>query len=186
MRTSAVLLSFVCLLLLAAPVSGAAAEISRSIEIPESGAPVEVTVSLPADLVAAGLVEELPGGWEYLDSSLLPERVRVVDGTVLFALVNESGDLTYRVIPPDPCTGTFHGTLRDFSEGKQIDLPDTRVENGAVVETFAGQTDGDAAPDPTAAQTPRSPGFGVMGTILACAITAASILNMHRCRRNER
>ncbi|MGC9436231.1 MAG: hypothetical protein ACP5C4_09205 [Methanomicrobiales archaeon] len=185
MHTRTILLATICLLLLAFPVSVSATDVSRSMDIQGSGTPVEVTVSLPADLAVAGLVEELPVGWEYLDSSLSAHRVRVADGTVLFALVDGGGDLAYRVLPPETCTGTFHGTLHDFVNGTEIALPDTRVEEGRAV-TLADSGQPDTTPDSTPVQTPRSPGFGAMTALLAGSIASACIVGIHGRRRNGR
>jgi len=185
MHTRVVLLTTICLLLLAFPVSVSSAGVSRSVDIPASGGPVEITISLPADLAVAGLIEEIPDEWEYLNSSLPADRVRAVDGAVLFALVGGGGNLTYRLDPHGNCSGTFHGTLHDFINGTEIVLPDTRVEKGHAV-TISDRGQPDPTPGSTPEQAARSPGFGTMTSLLAGSIAAACIVKIHRHRRNKR
>ncbi|MHC1626046.1 MAG: hypothetical protein ACXQTG_04370 [Methanoculleaceae archaeon] len=180
MQIRTVLPATICLLLLAFPVSVSSAGVSRSLDIPASGGPVEVTITLPPDSPVAGLVEEIPAGWGYINSSLPADRVRAVGGAVLFAIVDGPGELTYRLDPHGNCSGIFHGTLHDFMNGTMTRLPDTVVEDGRAV-TVAVQTEGGVL-DGSARQeaSPGSPGFGSTATFLAAAAVMALFINRRR------
>ena len=80
---------------------GSAAVRSIAVAEVDSGAPVEVTISVSGLGAFGGVTETLPEGFAYLSSSLSDAAVSVDGQTVTFAIIGDTTTFTYTVRAPD-------------------------------------------------------------------------------------
>lgn len=147
---------YLLLILLIGGISPAAAEVTREVadQAPEPGSILNVSLHLPGDGFA-GIVEEIPEGFEYITSSLPDTAVSRSGNILLFAVVGED-EITYQVRVPDTGDGVFSGRWTDIKTGGHEAIPDTLV-------TVRGSTQ-------AARKSPESPGFASMMTFFALTV----------------
>lgn len=149
----------ICMLLLIAPAlaTDEAAVCQVSTAAPAPGSEATVTLSLNG-CEAGGIVETLPEGFVYVNSSLPADQVQVDGNRICFALLGET-TLTYVVRAPETGGGEITGEWWDFG----------------------ARTQGTIAPSSitVSEQTESSPGPGAL--LVLCALTA--VLLLWRCRR---
>lgn len=161
-----------CILILAAfcvvPVWANDAAVSR--EVDRSSVPVgdEVLVTLSVDsLSVGGVVETIPEGFAFLETSYPMEKYGVSGQTLTFAVIDER-EITYRVQAKTAGSWTFAGRWIDAVDKTEGAISPTVVSVGSGVAA-AGATPADAgqAPGPTSA--------GGAPWVVVPALTAAAV-----------
>lgn len=159
MKKVSIFILCICMLLLIAPAlaAGGAAARQVSTAAPAPGSEVTVTITLN-DCEAGGIVETIPAGFVYVNSSLPADQVRVDGDRLCFALLGET-TITYVIRAPETGGGEITGEWWDFGARTQ----------GTIAPTSLTVSE----------PTTSSPGPGAL--VVLCALAAVPLLR--RCRR---
>ncbi|WP_067050336.1 hypothetical protein [Methanofollis ethanolicus] len=158
MKKVAILLLCLCLLSLAAPALAGREAAVREVgtAAPAPGTEVTVTLSLNG-CEAGGIVETLPPGFVYVNSSLPADQARVDGNRVCFAILGETA-VTYRIRAPQTGGGEITGEWWDFGARTNGTIAPTRLDVGGAA---------------------AAPGPGALAVLFALAFVPL----IRRCRR---
>ncbi|MDD3042029.1 MAG: hypothetical protein PHV51_00920 [Methanosarcinaceae archaeon] len=149
---SFLLIAITCTIPLAEPVFAEEAGILRSFSTENPGPGEEFDVILVVSgLEAAGIVENIPEGFAYVET-LYPGEAQVnASGQNLVFSVLDDEKIVYRIKAPEEGSGTFEGKWKDFLNGAEgtIQTSGVKVDPGASAA--------EAGPD---SAEPRSSGEG--------------------------
>ena len=131
----------IAMAILATTSSVAAQSATRT--LPDSVAPgetFEVRIEATDYGMAGQVIETLPDGFSYVNSSLSPSQVTQEDQTVKFTLFGETS-FTYNVTAPSvEGTFTFSGILKDFQKNEYKVEGDTEIAVKSISITFIPPT----------------------------------------------
>lgn len=159
MKKVSILALCICMLLLIAPVfaAGAAAARQVSTAAPAPGSEVTVTITLNG-CEAGGIVETIPAGFVYVNSSLPTDQVQVDGDRLCFALLGETS-VSYVLRTPETGGGEITGEWWDFG----------------------ARTQGTIAPSSLTVSEPTTSSPGPGALVVLGALAAVPFLR--RCRR---
>lgn len=157
-RTHAFIACFICIAVFCIPAGAANEQIARSVSpgSPAAGSIVTVTMVLPPSFFG-GIIETLPDGFTYIDTTHPEDATRKEGQIVIFAITGED-EITYTVKMPDNGCGYLNGKWENVGTGEKGTIPATLLSTpGADTSSCTG--------------TQQSPGFG-----LFCALCALSAI----------
>jgi len=102
-------------------------EITRSIDTtnPQPGSLIKVSLHI-AEINYSGIVETIPPGFEFQNTSVPSSGVRIIGNSIIFAAINED-TLEYTLKVPDSGSGTITGVFTDIKTGDSKKISDTMV-----------------------------------------------------------
>jgi len=146
---------------------------------------LEVTISVAGCGAFGQVVETLPSGFSYVDSSLEESQVEEDGNTVKFTFLGDEADFTYTIEAPlavHPDTYTFQGYFTDEDRTK-YDLADNDIDvngdlgqgidetaSGGILQLISGTYRGDTAVDKPLTIS------GVDGTTIEGGITIENLV----------
>jgi hypothetical protein len=132
--------------------------------IPGAEFDVKLTISGGRPLVV-GIVETIPGGFDFVSTSHPPEQYDVSGQKIAFAVINET-EITYRVMASSSGVGTFTGTWIDMLSQKE----------GSIAGTGGIEEGSTPTPTPATTPTPEVPGVETFFTALTLVIAGLFVV----------
>lgn len=171
---SGVLACLICIFAAFCVVPAWAGDITVSRTIDPTSVPVggEVLVTLSIDgMDAGGIVETIPGGFSFIETSCPADNYRISGQKLTFAVIGES-EFTYRVRAEAAGSQTFTGTWSDAVSKKEEMIPPTTVNVGSRPAVGAAP-EGTAQEEPSPTNAGGSQWAWVVLTLAAAIIVAA-------------
>ena len=148
--------------------------------LPDSVAPgetFEVRIEATDYGMAGQVIETLPDGFSYVNSSLSPSQVTQEDQTVTFTLLGETS-FTYNVTASStPGTYTFSGILKDFEKNEYDIGGDKEIKVIGIVPTATRTLPTSVAPGETFEVRIEATDYGMAGQVIETLPDGFSYVN---------